>query len=182
MASRKYTGDYRIEPHLCSNGKIKDVPVYCGDYFRYAGDSEKIRRSLWATALLHLLLSVTLLAPLFFSCSYIQQFYVMIPILVAMVPAALLWAGLWRLWRVKAPVTREYRDKSAGRMEWCSTFQLIVSAVSVVSTIVFVVLCEKTLLDWLFSILSVLRLLLSLPIYFLRGTFEMVRSEEKPAA
>ena len=79
-------------------------------------------------------------------------------------------------------MTREYRDKSAGRMEWCSTFQLIVSAVSVVSTIVFVVLCEKTLLDWLFSILSVLRLLLSLPIYFLRGTFEMVRSEEKPAA
>ena len=182
MASRKYTGDYRVEPHLCPNGKIKDVPIYCGDYFRFARAPEKVRRSLWTAVLFHLLLSVMLLLPLCFPCSYARQFYIVIPMLVAMIPAVLLWAGLWRLWRVKAPVTREYRDKSAGRIEWCSTFQLVVSAVSVVSSVVFVVLCEKTLLDWLFSGLSVLRLLLSLPIYFRRCIFEMVLSEEKPAS
>lgn len=182
MASRKYTGDYRVEPHLCPNGKVKDVPIYCGDYFRFVREPEKVRHSTWTAAVFHLLLSVMLLLPLCFPCSYAQQFYIVIPMLVAMVPAALLWAGLWRLWRVKAPVTREYRDKSAGRIEWCSAFQLVVSAVCVVSSIVFVVLCEKSLLDWLFSGLSVLRLLLSLPIYFRRGTFEMVLSEERPAS
>lgn len=178
MVSRKYTKDYRIEPYLDRNGRLRDRSVYCGAYFTFDAPLPEVRRTMWLLAGLNLFITVTVALPMAFACSYFRQFYLVLPQAFLFLPVYFTWAGLLRVYTAKDKVTREHRDKIVHRIPVASLFTLILSAVLGIGTVIYACLGGLQGADYLAAVCSFLRLIPAIWAFLLRKRFPM---KELPA-
>ncbi len=130
MVSRKYVGDYRLENVPDRRGKLKTVPVYRGPLFRFSADEKTLktakRRVLALTAVLTAALLVTLLLP----SELLQRLYVVMPLVLSIIPAMLLWTGVYHLFTAGPAVPRDKCDKIHNRFAGWSVVLTALSALS----------------------------------------------------
>lgn len=138
LASKKYVSDYRLENQPgARNGKVKTVPVYRGQRFVYDADAASLRQSQWfftaatAISLAAFLLVLTMNAP----CGHAM--YVMMPFAALVFPLFFTAASCLRLWHKGEWFTREHRDKTGQRLNFCAVVMAILSCMSLVGHIVY---------------------------------------------
>ena len=173
MVSKKYTKDYRVEARLTKRGVVCDEAIYCGDYFTFSRPREDVRRSMWYLSAAELGIALSILAPMCFPCAYCRQMYVVLPLVLCLIPVFFLAAALYRVRSAGEKVIREHRDKIANRFPACALLQLIGTGLVLIGSVVFVILGEPDVIDWIFSALSVLRVAASVLIFLRRRDFAM---------
>lgn len=158
MVTRKYTSDYRMEFSMDSRGRVREIPVYCGAYYRFEAEPEAVRKStLWLIVLL-LATAVTTLLPMLIRNEYAREFYAFLPQAFALIPLYMFAASLWRILTVKGDVIREHRDRIVSRLHNASVFFLVVSVLSAVGAIAFLIIDEPGKTDWAMIAVNLLRL------------------------
>jgi len=141
-----------------SRGRVREIPVYCGAYYRFEAAPEAVRKStVWLIALL-LAAAVTTLLPLLIRNEYARQFYAFLPQALAMIPLYMFAASLWRILTVKGDVIHEHRDRIVNRMHNASVFFLIVSLLSVAGAVAFLIIDRPEKTDWMMIAVNLLRL------------------------
>lgn len=181
LGYRKYRNDYRLEPQLNRKGKLRNVAVYSGAYYRFLHPLPEVCRAKWQLAVVQALVTVTLLLPLCVRCGYTEQIYVILPFAAGFIPDYLLWAGFWRVHTAQAAVTREHCEKASKRIVNASVFQLVTSALIVLASLVFLLRKQAEIVDWMFAALSLPRLGAAYLTFCLRNAFAMVPVENKSA-
>lgn len=182
MVSRKYTKDYRVEAHLTKRGAIRDEAIYCGAYYRFARPKEEVSRSLRFLTAAELVSTAFAVFPMCVPCAYSKQMYVILPLVVSLLPIYLLFAGLYRVRTAGEKVIHEHRDKIANRIPTGAFIQMLIAGLALIGTIVYIILGQLAPIDWVCSVLALLRAALSVLIFLHRHDFAMEDvSEHLPA-
>ena len=136
-SEKKYAEDYRLDNNTDRNGRLRTVSVYHGPYFRFLADAGTVERAKRLFPALSLLCLCAVLAPLLMDARMTHSWYVLLPLVLGLFPAAYLLMGAWRLLRAGELVTREHRDKLYDRFAGWSMVLLILSALSLLGQAVY---------------------------------------------
>lgn len=161
-------------------GRSETVTVYCGKYFDFQKDRKFIKALRVQYTVLCAMLTVAVAVPLFFDNDFTRQMYLLLPLVLLFIPIYQMWASLYRMWTAKLPVIREHRDKIANRIPTASLFFLILGLAGLVGTVVYLCLRGFPRASFLWAGLSLLRAVLSVWIFALRGGVAM-REVDPPA-
>jgi hypothetical protein len=123
-------GDYRLENAVQPDGRLKTVPVYCGDWYVFCGGAEAVRRAKRIYAALSALCAAMFVAVLLLNAGSGRFALAMLPFAAMVFPVFFALAGSLRLILAGARVTREGRDKMQGRLAACALFLAALSAAS----------------------------------------------------
>ncbi len=132
MVSRKYVGDYRLENVPDRRGKLRTVPVYRGPLFRFKADKKTLDRAKKRSLLLTAAASAALLVTLLLRADILSRVYVVMPLVLAILPAALLWAGLYRLFTAGEAVQRDKSDRIHNRFAGWSVVLMALAGLSLI--------------------------------------------------
>ena len=130
MVSRKYVGDYRLENVTDRRGKLKTVPVYRGPLFRFTADEKTLKAAKGRCLALTVLLTAALLVTLVLHSELLQRIYVVMPLVLSILPTALIWAGVYHLFTAGPALPRDKSDKIHNRFAGWSIVLLALSVLS----------------------------------------------------
>jgi hypothetical protein len=135
MVNKKYAADYRLENVVDRSGRLKTVPVYRGVYYRFAAGEAELRRGKRRSTILLSAASGALLLTLLIPSSLLQRIYAVMPLILCLLPAVLLWTSLYAALTAGEKVNREQRDRICDRLAAWSMVLAILAAVSLVGQI-----------------------------------------------
>ncbi len=115
MGARRYAGDYRLENVLGKNGKLRTVPVYRGTYFHFSLPTEQLHRLRRKKLILLCAASLGLAVPMFLTGELMRRWYVLLPLVLSLLPAAGLWVSVCHLFRAGEKVIREHKEQMQER-------------------------------------------------------------------
>lgn len=159
---------------------MRRCAVYTGEYFSFTHARSEVVRGIRLCLLCAVLTALSLLAPLAVANDYIEQFYTMLPLLAAAFPLYFLFAALWCAHRAPAAVSRYRRDRVARRFSLAALWLLIFSAAQVPGGAVYLFFFEASAADWVFAVLSLVRLAPVLLLFLRRDTFSMAQTDAAP--
>ncbi len=163
-----------------SRGRVRETPVYCGAYFRFAEAPETVKKNAVRLIALYLAALVMTLVPMLLRSEYARQFYVFLPQAFALIPMYMFAAAILRIFSVKGDVIREHRDKIVNRLRNASIFFLIVCALSAISAIVFITIGEPAKVDWTMVAINIVRLVSAWLFLPLSKHFAMRQVDDSP--
>lgn len=135
MGARKYAGDYRLENVPGKGGKLRTVPVYRGAYFRFSSPPDRLRRAKRNCVIFLCAASAGLLVPMLLTGDLLRRWYVVLPLVLALVPAFGLWRSACLLLRAGERIIREHKEQMQERMAARSIALLILAALSLAGQI-----------------------------------------------
>lgn len=155
MSYRKYVNDYkpRLVPDKDGRG-MKEIYVYKGPRFTVSlrpplqKEQVRMRLLLYAAAAAAMLVLAGLLEN-----RGMRVFYVAIPYVVALLPAALTLAGAWYAFRFKEPLKRAEADRAWRRLKWTPVFGLACTLVSAAGGAVYMALAGFKLWELVYILL-----------------------------
>ncbi len=130
MGARKYAGDYRLENVPGKGGKLRTVPVYRGAFYRFSAPPDRLCRAKRNCVIFLCAASLGLLVPMLLTGELLRRWYVLFPLVLALVPAFGLWRSVYHLLRAGERVIREHRDQMQERLAARSVALLILAALS----------------------------------------------------
>ena len=135
VVSRKYVGDYRLENVTDRRGKLRTVPVYRGPLFRFISEEAVLKKAKKRCLLLTFLITAALLATMILHADILSRVYVVMPLVLSFLPTALLWAGIYSLFRSVDPVPRDKSDRIHNRFAGWSVVLIALTAFSLIGQI-----------------------------------------------
>ena len=135
MVSKKYLGDYRLENVPDHRGKLKTVPVYRGPLFRFTAKEEVLKKAKRRNLLLVSLITAALLTTMLLHSGMLSRIYVAMPLVLSILPAVLLWTGVFHLFTAGDSVPRDKSDHIHNRIAGWSTVLIILSSLSLIGQI-----------------------------------------------
>ncbi len=132
MVSRKYVGDYRLENVPDRRGRLKTVPVYRGPLFRFVSDSKTLKAAKLRCLVLTAVSTAALLGTMLLRSELLQKIYVAMPLVLCILPKALLWMGLYNLFTAGEYVPRDKCDRIHNRFAGWSVVLLTLSSLSLI--------------------------------------------------
>jgi hypothetical protein len=135
MVSRKYVGDYRLENIPDRRGKLKTVPVYRGPLFRFKAEETLLKKAKLRCLILTAAASAALLAAMLIHAELLQRLYVVMPLILCFLPAALLWTAVYHLYTAGQAVPRDKCDKMHDRFAGWSVVMLVLCVLSLLGQI-----------------------------------------------
>lgn len=135
MVNKKYAADYRLENVVDRSGRLKTVPVYRGVYYRFAAGEAELRRGKRRSAILLSAASAALLLTLMIRSSLLQRIYAVMPLILCLLPAVLLWTSLSAALTAGEKVKRDQRDRICDRLAAWSMVLAILAAASLIGQI-----------------------------------------------
>ncbi|MBO5767291.1 MAG: hypothetical protein J6R49_02075 [Clostridia bacterium] len=175
MGYKKYIKDYRKDFIIKPNGKPGVTATYIGKYFKFTASDEQLKKTRLAFTLLSAFALVCCLVPLLFNTEATHQLYVSLPTVITLFPLAHLLMGVANLYLKKAPLIREFRDKTEGRVKVNSAATGCFLAVSTVARLVYCIIFAFTASDIVSIILSAIGSACAWYIFARRG---LVATEE----
>ena len=135
MVSRKYVGDYRLENVPDRRGKLKTVPVYRGPLFRFKAEDGVVKAAKRRLLLLTALATASLLVTMLLRSELLTRIYVVMPLVLCILPAVLLWMGVYNLFTAGTSVRRDQSDRIYNRFAGWSVVLAVLSAFSLAGQI-----------------------------------------------
>ncbi len=135
MVSRKYVGDYRLENVPGRRGKLKTVAVYRGPLFRFKAEEQTLKTARRRLLMLTGLASAALLVTMFLRAEMLRRIYVVMPLVLSILPTALLWMGIYNLFTAGDSVRRDQSDRIHNRFAGWSVVLIVLSAFSLLGQI-----------------------------------------------
>ncbi len=135
MVSRKYVGDYRLENIPDRRGKLKTVPVYRGPLFRFKAEETVLKRAKLRCLILTAAASAALLTTMLIHTELLQRLYVVMPLILCLFPAVMLWTGVYHLYTAGKTVPRDKCDKMHARFAGWSVVLLVLCVLSLLGQI-----------------------------------------------
>ena len=135
MGARKYAGDYRLENVPGKGGKLRTVPVYRGAFYRFSSPPDRLRRAKKNCIIFLCAASVGLLLPMLLTGELLRRWYVLFPLVLALVPAFGLWRSAYHLLRAGERVIREHKEQMQERFAARSIALLILAVLSLAGQI-----------------------------------------------
>ena len=136
MVSRKYVGDYRLENITDRRGKIKTVPVYRGPLFRFKAEGKTLKIAKRRLLLLTALATAALLVTMLLHSQLLTRIYVVMPLVLSILPAVLLWMGVYNLFTAGESVRRDQSDRIHNRFAGWSVVLIVLSVFSLAGHII----------------------------------------------
>ena len=137
MRNRKYLNAYTFQNVTGSDGRLHTIAIYTGSTFYFRAKPEKLRRSKIACACAALVCCAAVLVPLIIITPVIRVWYVMLPLILALLPVLEISLCVGRALAAKKPVTREQKDRIDGRLAPWSIALLALSALSIIGQAVY---------------------------------------------
>lgn len=135
MVSRKYVGDYRLENVPDRRGKLKTVPVYRGPLFRFKAENGVVKAAKRRLLLLTALVTAALLATMLLRAECLTRIYIVMPLVLSILPAVLLWMGVYNLFTAGESVRRDQSERIYNRFAGWSVVLAVLSALSLIGQI-----------------------------------------------
>lgn len=135
MVSKKYVGDYRLENVPDRRGKLKTVPVYRGPLFRFKAGEQTLKTAKRRLILLTALATAALLAAMLLRSEILSRIYIVMPLVLSILPAVLLWMGIYDLLTAGDSVRRDQSDRIQNRLTGWSVVLTVLSAFSLIGQI-----------------------------------------------
>ena len=135
MVSRKYVGDYRLENVPDRRGKLKTVPVYRGPLFRFKAENGVVKAAKRRLLLLMAIATAALLATMLLRSEFLTRIYIVMPLVLSILPAVLLWMGVYNLFTAGESVRRDQCDRIHNRFAGWSVVLAVLSAFSLIGQI-----------------------------------------------
>ncbi len=135
MGARKYAGDYRLENVPGRKGKLRTVPVYRGARFRFSSPPERLRSAKRRCLLCHSAASVGLLIPMLLTVEMLRRWYVLLPLVLCLLPAAGLWRSVYRLFTARETVIREHKEQMQEQLAGAGVALMILAGLSLLGQI-----------------------------------------------
>lgn len=182
MVSTKYASDYRLENVVDpKTGKLITKAVYRGDWFRFVKPAEFIKkRKILFTVLVALAVALFVSALLLtginernHNVKALEQMYVMVPFVAMIFPIFYMGTAVVRMWRATDQVTREHKDRIAGRFAATGISTAILAGLSLIGHIVSWVLNGETTTDLLLLGITAALLAIAIAVFVLKSDFEM---------
>ena len=136
MVSRKYVGDYRLENVPDRRGKLKTVPVYRGPLFRFKAENGVVKAAKRRLLLLTALATASLLVTMLLRSEFLTRIYIVMPLVLSILPVALLWMGVYNLITAGGSVRRDQSDRIYNRFAGWSVVLVVISAFSLAGQII----------------------------------------------
>lgn len=136
MVSRKYVGDYRLENITDRRGKLKTVPVYRGPLFRFKAEGKTLKIAKRRLLLLTALATAALLVTMLLRSQLLTRIYVVMPLVLSILPAVLLWMGVYNLFTAGESVRRDQSDRIHNRFAGWSVVLIVLSVFSLAGQII----------------------------------------------
>ena len=179
MVSKKYARDHTLKSELDGRGRLRTVAVYTGPRFRYTEETAKrlpeIKRRLIALAALCALL---VLAPLIPKAEIVGRWYVLPPLVLAIIPAAGLVQLCWRIYSEKEPFTRLVKDRLTGRIAPCSMSVIVLCALSLIGQVVYYISHPASAGDWAITVFTAAAIIPTVLLFLMRNA---VKTEQQEA-
>ena len=110
MSAKKYAGDYRLENVPGRKGRLRTVPVYRGERYRFSAPPERVRKAKQRLLICMVFASVGLFVPMLSTAEMLRLWYVLLPLVLCLLPAAGLWKCCYTLHIVKETFIRSQKD------------------------------------------------------------------------
>ncbi len=175
MGYKKYIKDYRKDFIIKPNGKPGVTATYIGKYFKFTADDAQLKKTRLVFSALSAFALVCCIVPLLFNTESTHQLYVTVPHVVSFFPLVHLLMGVANLYIKKAPLIREFRDKTEGRITVNSVATGSLLAASAVSRTVYCIIFTFSALDIISLILLALG---SASAWFVFANRKLVATEE----
>jgi len=159
LVSKKYANDYRLENVVDANGKIKTITVYCGKYYAFESDKDKLKKIRLYILLSCIIYKVFFWGGLTFNSDAIRKIYIALPYFFGFLPLLYLISSVYYLYKYtrKPPekgFTRELRDKICDRMTQSSFLCLLFAGIAAVGMIYYLISNYKKIDNtWDFAVL-----------------------------
>ena len=175
MGYKKYIKDYRKDFIIKPNGKPGVTATYIGKYFKFTASDAQIAKTRTVFTVASVLALVCCIVPLLFNTESTHQLYVSLPQVITLFPLAHLLMGVANLYLKKAPLIREFRDKTEGRTTFNSAASGSLLAASAVARLVYCIIYNFSVPD----IISLLLLLLgSASAWYIFASRKRIATEE----
>lgn len=166
MSYREFAKDYVVEYQQRPGKKRpKAVRVYVGPWYRLAAPTEKIPFIKWYYLAGIVLQAVSLLIPLSVDCPFTRTWYVVVPLVAAIIPWILAAGAVWRLWTAGEKFTREHDSLMGGRMSGAAIFLMGLSFISCIGCCCQLVVLTPTAKDIVASIFCLLSFICSVAMF-----------------
>ena len=180
--SKKYKDDFTFKKVQKEDGSIEEQVVYQGSL--YLNDlSPVLKKHLTVSGFMISFLTMWMFfVSGFFDNGGSHCLYVMIPYICIFLPAVYFILSAFNVWQAPAQLTREQYDKSFGRMKRMPKIIIILSGLSVLCDILFMLLNRNSIFlenELLFS--GFLLLIAGMNLFFLKfnkNSFECIKIQE----
>ena len=181
MIPGKYVKDYTLRETLGADGRSHMEPVYIGPVFRLKSGGEALRRSRLRLLLWSAVCGAGVLAPLLVLTPAVRRWYVMGPLALAILPAAMLARCTVFLLRNER-FTRRERDTSVSALAPWSIALLALAALSLTGQVVFAAKNLYVPGDISVTLSAAALAAAGVRIFTLRGAFAAEEAPREPAA
>ncbi len=135
MVSRKYTKDYRVDYEQGKRGRIKTKTYYVGDYYTFVSTRDQVKRTK-RIYLICVIACIVSFASFAIQSTASHTMYVAIPQALAVFPLFYLVMGVYNLFVLEPPFTREQSDKISNRIISSSFATLLFATVALCGDVV----------------------------------------------
>lgn len=155
---KNYPNDYQATLSTNSRGKVVEKYVYKGDYFALEPEE------LWKKSRIPAAAGAALLAAVYFLTGFTggesgRLWYVVLPYMAGMLPAAFLAAGAWRVLRAPWRMKREEKDHSWLRLRSMTALLTACSGLTFIGQAIFLVFAKnRPTTEWIFFLLQAVTL------------------------
>ena len=180
MISKKYIDDYKVDLTLTNNGKWKDVAIYIGPSYQLnlmgKGRAVIIKQQI----LLNVIGWCLFFLPLLVYSTVTRTIYIILPYMFLFLVLFYQSTAVYRLSMLKCPCRREEKDKVEERMKGSSLSGMILSCISVVCSIIYIITINKNSNrgDLLFAC-SDMMLMITFILHY-RLTMKIIFTEHRP--
>ena len=173
MSYRDFAKDYVIEYQQRPGKKRpKAVRIYVGPWYKLAAPAQKVRFTKWYYLVSIILLALSLLIRLSIDCPFTRTWYVVTPLVAAIIPAVLAAGAVWRLWTAGERFTREHDNLMASRMSGAALFLMGLTFISCIGCCSQLVVLDPGIKDILASVSCLLSFVCSVAMFAKRKGLE----------
>lgn len=178
--ARKYVGDYRLDNVLGPNGRLKTVPVYCGDWYELAAPKERHRAIRLRYLSITVLAALALILLLVFTDRMARGWYVTIPAALSTIFLFFAALAVYRLWTATGPVTREHKDKTHDRMAAMSLILLILASLCLIGSVYHLIAVEHGFAQIVYTLFAALYACCAFMMFLYKKDLLMKKSDKAP--
>ena len=135
-----YKGDYDHKPEVDKKGRFRDKFYYTGDLFVLPFDEKTKKRSVWQFTLFEVLLLAELLGQGMLNQTSSRTLWIVLPYLFQILPVLLMLVGTFEYKLSRLHMVRSEYDKGVARMRRSAYGLIVLTAVSFICTLVYIIL------------------------------------------